>query len=245
MNLKKAFAYLVLFMLFSGLPGAALAQEVLVFTKTNGFRHESIESGKTALKKMADAEKWTVTFTEDSLVFSKDRLASVDVVVFLNTTGKILGDNEKKAFKEYIQNGGGFAGIHAATDTEKSWPWYVDLVGAVFKNHPKTQKATIKVVNKNHPATESLEERWTRTDEWYNFTEPVKKHCIVLAELDTDSYKGSEMDGYHPISWYHNFQGGRAFYTGLGHTDESYLEKEFLEHIKGGILWAAGAVDSQ
>ena len=240
MDFKKTIIYLSLFIVFSGFIGSSMAQKIMVFSKTNGFRHKSIEPGKAALKKMADAEKWSITFTEDSLAFSQDRLETVDAVVFLNTTGKILGDKEKKIFKDYIRNGGGFAGIHSATDTEKSWPWYVDLVGATFKSHPKTQKATIKVVNKNHPATEPLQDRWTRTDEWYNFREPVRKHCIILAELDTDSYKGSEMNGYHPISWYHHFEGGRSFYTGLGHTDESYTEEDFLNHIKGGILWAAG-----
>lgn len=239
MNFRKTVIYLGLSLVFSGLTGQAVAQRVMVFSKTNGFRHKSIESGKIALKKMADAEKWSMTFTEDSLEFSPDRLRTVDVVIFLNTTGKILGDKEKQAFKDYIQGGGGFVGIHSASDTEKSWPWYVDLVGAAFKSHPKIQKATIKVVNRDHPATKILKERWTRTDEWYNFREPVRKHCIVLAKMDVTSYKGSEMNGYHPISWFHNFHGGRAFYTGMGHTDESYEEDAFLEHVKGGILWAA------
>lgn len=240
MNVKRAVTYLSLSLFLQGFIESTAGQQIMVFSKTNGFRHKSIEHGKAALKKMGDTEKWSVTFTEDSLAFSPDRLEDLDAIVFLNTTGKILGDNERQAFKEYIQNGGGFVGIHSATDTEKSWPWYVDLIGASFKSHPKTQKATVKIVDKNHPATEPLKSRWTRTDEWYNFREPVRKHCIVLAELDTESYKGSEMNGYHPIAWYHWFQGGRAFYTGLGHTEESYEEEDFLKHIKGGILWAAG-----
>ena len=241
MSTKKIGTYLVLALVFSGLMWPAFAQNIMVFSKTNGFRHKSIESGKLALEKMANAEKWSITFTEDSLAFTSERLSKLDVVVFLNTTGVILGEKEKQVFKEYIQNGGGFVGIHSATDTEKSWSWYKNLVGATFKSHPKVQKAVVRVVNKKHPATKGLKEHWTRTDEWYNFMGPVKRHCVVLAELDVNSYKGSEMNGVHPIAWFHDFQGGRSFYTGMGHTDDSYTEEAFLDHVKGGILWAAQA----
>jgi len=182
-----------------------------------------------------------VTATEDPAYFQPDSLAKFAVVVFLNTSGDVLDALQQEAFRAYIQNGGGFVGVHAASDTEYDWSWYGDLVGAYFKNHPHIQEAVVRVVDRTHPSTKELPEAWTRTDEWYNFREnPRTKGVQVLAVLDETTYEGGEMGEDHPISWYHLYNGGRAWYTAMGHTKESYAEPLFRQHLLGGILWAAG-----
>ena len=157
---------------------------------------------------------------------------------FLNTTGNILNSTQEKHFEAYIRNGGGFVGIHSAAATEPDWAWYGKLVGAYFKNHPYIQRAIIKIIDRNHPCTRHLHSTWVRTDEWYNFRGDLdEQEYHVLAKLDENSYKGGQMRGNHPVSWCHEFDGGRAFYTGLGHTKESYQEENFLRHIEQAILW--------
>lgn len=130
-------------------------------------------------------------------------------------------------------------GVHAATDTEYEWPWYGKLVGAYFTNHPKVQKAIIKVTDKKHPSTKLLPDVWEHTDEWYNFKD-INPDMKVLAWLDEKSYEGGTNGNEHPIAWYHEYDGGRAFYTGLGHTEESYSDPLFLKHLLGGIQYAIG-----
>jgi uncharacterized protein len=211
---------------------------VLVFSKTSAWRHNSIPAGKEAIRKMGAEKNWDVRFSEDSLDFNDKNLATIDVIIFLSTTGNILGNNEEAAFKKYMANGGGFVGIHAATDTEHNWPWYTNLVGGRFKNHPKPQKAIINIIDTTFAAMQHLGKTWEHFDEWYNFKEPISSHCIVLASMDVKSYNGSEMNGNHPIIWYHYYEGGRVFYTGLGHTNESFAEKEFVTMLIAGIEWA-------
>ena len=140
--------------------------------------------------------------------------------------------------EHYIQSGGGYVGIHAATDTEPNWPWYGKLVGAYFKSHPKPQTATMTVVDNNHRSTAHLNNQWQRYDEWYNF-QALNPQVNVLLSLDETSYQGGKNDKNHPIAWYHEYDGGRAFYTGGGHTNKSYAEPEFLQHLLGGILYSA------
>jgi len=216
---------------------------ILVFSKTTGWRHESIEPGKEALRKMANENGFDITVTEDASYFTEDNLQQYDAVVFLNTTETIFNDKQRRAFESYIQSGGGFAGIHSAADTEYNWPWYNRLVGAYFLNHPNNpnvREAVIDVQVRDHISTEMLPDRWERADEWYNF-KSRNESVHVLMWLDTDSYEGSEHPGSHPIAWYHEYDGGRAFYTGLGHTSESFTEDElFLKHLWGGIRYAMG-----
>jgi len=215
---------------------------VLLFTKTEGWRHASIEPGAMAVKKLGEENGFNVTWTEDSYSFSKENLANYDAVIFLNTTLDVLDDDQQGVFENYIQNGGGFVGMHAAADTEYDWPWYGDLVGGWFNSHPSdpnVRKATVLLVDGTHPATEHLSETWHRADEWYNY-KYFNEATNTLLELDTDSYEGSEHPGDHPISWYHEYDGGRAFYTGLGHTSESFSEEAYLQHILGGIQYAMG-----
>lgn len=215
---------------------------VLVFSKTAGFRHGSIPDGVAALRAMGEAEGFRVDATEDAARFNDDDLAGFDVIVFLSTTGDVLDDEQEAAFERFIKAGGGYAGIHAAADTEYDWPWYGRLVGGYFKSHPRIQPADVVVEDRDHPSTRHLDERWRRTDEWYNYRENPRERSSmrVLMRLDTGSYEGSAMAEDHPIAWCHEFEGGRAWYTGGGHTSESFREPEFLRHMLGGIMWAAG-----
>lgn len=212
-------------------------KKILVFSKTTGFRHSSIEPGIKALKKLALENRFDLISTERSEYFTPDSLQKFDLVVFLNTTGDILNDNEQAAFEQYIQAGGGFVGVHSATDTEYDWPWYNKLVGAYFLSHPKVQEATLHVLDNSHPATKMLDKKWIKTDEWYNFKD-MNPDIHVLISIDESSYSGGKNGEHHPIAWYHEYDGGRAFYTAMGHTDESYKEPRFLAHLLGGIRYA-------
>ncbi len=214
------------------------ASRVLVFSKTAGFRHGSIGAGVAAVQSLGDIHEFDVHATEDASYFNDSVLSRYDAVVFLNTTGDVLNDEQQASFERYIRSGGGFVGIHSATDTEYDWPWYGRLVGAYFKGHPPVQNATIHVIDCDHPSTAHLDETWQRRDEWYNFRDQPKG-VRVLAELDGDSYNGNTMDP-HPIVWCHEFDGGRAFYTVGGHTSESFAEPAFLQHLLGAIKWAMG-----
>ncbi|MCG8372641.1 MAG: ThuA domain-containing protein [Balneolales bacterium] len=216
--------------------------KVLVFSKTAGFRHSSIEAGIAAIQQLGEDNGFIVDATEDASLFTLENLIQYDAVIFLSTTGDILNEEQQAAFEQYISTGKGFVGIHAASDTEYSWPWYGELVGAYFDSHPQIQQATIEVADKVHPSTNFLPDYWVRTDEWYNYRENPRGKVHVLATLDEDSYSGGNMGHDHPIAWLHSFGGGRAWYTGGGHTEESFSEPAFLNHILGGILYASGDV---
>lgn len=213
---------------------------ILIFSKTGGFRHEAIEPGREALTEWANRRGYTTTVTEDADYFTAGNLARHEVVVFMNTSETIFEDDHREAFQEYIRNGGGYVGVHAASDTEYDWPWYGELVGAYFANHPPgVFEAEVRLVDPDHISTYMLPERWVRIDEWYNFRE-IPQHVNVLLEMDTGSYEGSDHPGNHPISWYHEYDGGRAFYTGFGHSIESFSERLFMKHLWGGIQYAMG-----
>ncbi|WP_372638814.1 ThuA domain-containing protein [Fodinibius sp.] len=215
-------------------------ESVLLFTKTEGFRHASIPTGVETVLRLTDQEGIRAYHTEDAEYFHPDSLQAYDAVIFLNTTGDILDTAQQEAFEQYIRRGGGFLGIHSAADTEYEWPWYGSMVGAYFTSHPQIQEATIEVLDRSHAATSFLPEKWVRTDEWYNYKN-ISSKIKVLMELDESSYEGGENGDFHPIAWYHNFDGGRAFYTGLGHTDEAYSEPLFLDHLRGALQYVIGA----
>ena len=212
---------------------------ILVFYKTAGFYHESIPDGIAAIQKLGQENNIAVETSKDASVFEENNLKKYKAIVFLNTTQDILNLKEQTAFETYIRGGGGFVGIHAATDTEYDWPWYNQLVGAYFDSHPAVQKATILVKDKKHPATAFLPDKWDRVDEWYNF-KSINPKINVLATLDESSYKGGKNGANHPVIWHHEFDGGRAFYTAGGHTPESYREPLFLQHLLAGIKYAMG-----
>lgn len=218
------------------------SNSVLVFTKTVGWRHDSIEAGVEAIFQLGNENDFNVTWTEDSEYFTKENLMDYRAVIFLNTTLTLFDESQRDAFKNFIQNGGGFVGIHSATDTEYDWPWFGKLVGAYFDNHPNNpnvREAVINVLDNEHPATAHLPDRWVRSDEWYNFGY-INDQVQVLMTLDTDSYEGSDHPGFHPVAWYHEYDGGRSFYTASGHTIESFSEPYFLDHLLGGIKYAMG-----
>ncbi|MEZ4708938.1 MAG: ThuA domain-containing protein [Caldilineaceae bacterium] len=217
----------------------AAAFHVLVFSKTAAFRHPSIANGLAAIQALGAAHNFTVDHTEDAALFTDENLAQYQVVVFLNTTGDVLDEAQQAAFERFIRTGNGYVGVHSASDTEYDWPWYGELVGSWFANHPAIQEATIQVVDASHASTSHLPTPWVRTDEWYNFQTALPTAINVLLNLDESSYSGGQMGARHPIAWHHEYDGGRAWYTGMGHTAETYDELLFRQHLLGGIRWAA------
>jgi cytochrome c len=206
--------------------------KVLVFSRTKGYRHESIEAGKVALIELGKKHGFDVDTTENASFFVEDNLKRYQTIIFLSTTMDVLDVPQQDDFKRFIEAGGGFVGIHAAADTEYEWPWYGKLLGAYFKSHPKTQEATVKKVKDF--GTNTTPASWTRTDEWYNY-KSIAPDINVIYNLDESSYQGGENGESHPIAWYHEFDGGRAFYTGMGHTKESYTDPTYLDHLLQGI----------
>ncbi|MBO9635507.1 MAG: ThuA domain-containing protein [Chitinophagaceae bacterium] len=212
---------------------------ILVFSKTSGFRHSSIPQGKTAIQQLGRENGFRVDTTEDASQFNLSNLKKYAAVVFLSTTGNVLNDQQQVDFEQYIRGGGGYVGVHAASDTEYDWPWYGKLVGAYFESHPAQQEAILIVKDHQHISTRHLPEEWKRKDEWYNFKD-ISPAMNVLITIDESSYSGGKNGAYHPMSWYHHYDGGRAWYTALGHTEASYSEENFLKHLLGGIQYATG-----
>lgn len=217
--------------------------EALVFSKTMLFRHDSISDGIAALQQLGTENGFQVEATEDSSVFTAENLRRFKVIIFLNTSGDILDDQQQSALKSYVEKGGGLVGIHAAiagtVATEGEWGWYEDLSCTTFTNHSSIVRATVKVESAKHISTTHLPEKWNRTDEWYNFTRNPRPNTHVLATLDESTYEGGTMGKDHPIAWCHAIGKGRFWFTALGHTKESYSEPAFLKHVLGGILFSA------
>lgn len=213
-------------------------EKVLIFSKTMGYRHKSISDGIAAIQKLGRENNFIADTTENPFKFTSENLKNYQAVIFLSPTGEFFNDDQKAAFKKYIQNGGGFVGIHAASDCLFKWEWYGKMIGAYFTDHPKVQEAVLTLVDTKHPATKSLVSPWKHTDEWYNFRY-TNQDIKVLIKVDEKSYTGGKNGADHPISWYHKFEGGRVFYTALGHTSESFTSDEyFLKHLLGGIMYA-------
>jgi len=204
---------------------------VLVFTKTTGFRHTSIDEGAGAIRALGHDHGFSVDTTADADRFTPSRLDRYDAVVFLSTTGTpIAKPAQRRAFERYIRAGGGYVGIHAASDTRGRWPWYERLVGARFKHHePGTPSRTVTVEDRTSAATRTLPEQWTRTDEWYEFRTDPRPRVHVLASLEG-----------RPLAWCQRYNGGRSVYTAMGHTEASFSEPHYLAHLLGAIEMAAG-----
>ncbi|WP_443048465.1 ThuA domain-containing protein [Streptomyces sp. HUAS 31] len=218
----------------------AASFEVLVFSRTAGFRHDAIPAGIDTLRTLGGQNDFSVTATEDAGAFTSANLAGYEAVVFLNTTGDVLNAAQQTALQSYVDSGGGYLGVHAAADTEYDWPYYGQLVGAWFQSHPAIQQATIRTEDRTHPATSHLGATWTRTDEWYNYRANPRPRVHVLQTLDESTYSGGSMGADHPITWCHRQGQGRSFYTGLGHTVESYADPAFRSLLLGGVRYAAG-----
>ena len=214
--------------------------QVLVFSKTAGFVHQSIPEGIAAIQKLGEENGFSVDTTANSEMFNEKNLGKYAAVIFLNTTGDVLDFNQEVAFERYIQSGGGYVGVHAATDTEYGWSWYGRLAGAYFLSHPAIQEADFIINDREFIAMSHLPDSiWTRTDELYNFKN-INPNLNVLMTVDESTYEGGENGDYHPMAWFHEYDGGRAFYTAMGHTKETYLEETFLKHLLGGINYAIG-----
>lgn len=219
--------------------------KVLVFSKTKGWRHDSIPAGVAALEKMATDNAFTVVATEDSDVFTETKLSTFNAIVFLNTSLDVLNDDQQVAMERFIQAGGGFVGIHAAADTEweGDWHWYRRLVGGVFNGHPNqpsnVQMARIDVEDTEHPLAQSLPASFEIADEWYDYRDLYEFNKVILS-VDETTYVGGQHGHHHPITWYHDFDGGRSFYTGLGHAAETFSHPEFIKLLLGGLRYAVG-----
>ena len=213
---------------------------VLVYSKTRGYRHECIEPGIKAMQAYFAPGKIELTGTEDSTWFTAGRLSGYDAVMFFQTTGDVLNADQEKALEQFIRAGKGFIGVHAASDTEYEWPWYAGLVGAQFAAHPDIQNAVVVKRDTAQASCRHLPDRWMRHDEWYNFR-ALPTGVNVLLTVDETTYQGGTHGAVHPVSWYHAYDGGRAFYTAMGHTVESYEDTLFLRHILEGTKWAIGA----
>lgn len=214
-------------------------KKVLIFSKTNGFRHESIPAGIEAIKKLGQENHFLVDATEDSLAINSKNLKQYQAVIFLSASGHVLGESQKLALQKFIEKGNGFVGIHSATNCEPDWSWYTQMIGGIFDGHPEPQNAKLIVVNHEHPSTKHLPAIWERKDEWYNFKN-LNPDVNVLIKIDETSYKGGKHGNNHPLAWYHEYDGGRAFYTALGHSPESYSDPLFTQHLLGGITYAMG-----
>ncbi len=218
---------------------------VLVFSKVNGFVHDSIPAGKAAITELGEQHNFAVTVSDDAAIISDSGLAPFDAVIFNNTNGRdgaVLDTGQRAALQRYVQAGHGFTGIHSASGSDRDWPWYDAMLGAKFTTHPAIQQVSVQVDDRVHPSTKNLPQNWVRTDELYDFAANPRGNVHVLASLDTRSYTGHTMGADHPIAWCQNFEGGRSWYTGLGHSSSAYSEPLFRAHLLGGIEWAAGAV---
>jgi len=236
--------------LVAGLPAYAEQFKALLFSKTNGWHHESINAGVTAIRQLGQLHDFEVFWTEDAgRVMNDKELAKYKVVIFLCTTGDILNDEQQAAFERFIKAGGGFVGIHSGgADTEYEWPWFRKLAGYPFHIHPAVQTATMKVEDYNFPGMDRFPKRFLATEEWYEFGKADTDGLHYLLSVDESTYNpeanwgtksGKGMGKFHPISWYHHYDGGRAFYTALGHLPGTYSDTNFLHHVYGGIYWAA------
>jgi type 1 glutamine amidotransferase len=228
---------------------ASFAQQfsVAVFSKAAGWHHESSLEGVTALRELGKLHHFEVFWTEDAgRVFTDELLAKYQVVIFLQTTGDVLDDKQQAAFERYIRKGGGFVGIHSAADTEYKWPWYANMLGHMFRRHPAIQTAMINVESRDFPGMERFPARFLATEEWYEFDAARSPSLHYLLSVDESTYQPSAQrqkeattQPFHPLSWYHNYDGGRAFYTALGHLPATYSDPQFMHHVFGGIYWAA------
>ncbi|MCC6404746.1 MAG: ThuA domain-containing protein [Fimbriimonadaceae bacterium] len=212
--------------------------EVLVFSRTAAFRHDAIPAAVEAVRSL-DPATIRVVATEDPSSFTGARLSHCDVVVFLLTTGDVLDDRQQAAMEGFIEAGGGFVGVHSASDTEYEWAWYGNLVGAYFLSHPAVQEAGVVIEDASHPTVSHLPTAWTRTDEWYDFRSQPRRGVHVLASVDEATYQGGKMAGDHPVVWWKEVGKGRSWYTAMGHTKESYSEPLFMEMLRKAVLWAA------
>lgn len=240
----KTLVLAILSLLFIANTSADDPFRALVFSKTLLFRHASITNGIEMFKSLADKNNFSVYATEDSSVFTAENLARYKVVVFLSTSGDVLNSEQQAAFKSFVENGGGFVAIHAGVAgkvaTEGLWPWYVQAFCTEFDQHKAIERATVLVEDQSNASTAHLPQAWSRVDEWYNFHSSPRGKVHVIATLDEKSFHGGTMGADHPVVWCRSIGKGRLWYTALGHTEASYTEPAFVQHVLGGLQIAAG-----
>lgn len=210
---------------------------ILVFTKTTGFRHDSIPAGVAAVERIAAELGYGTEHTEDAGVHNPLDLARFAATVWLSPSGDVLDELERAALADFVTGGGGWCGVHGASTAEPSWPFFRELVGARFIGHPPgCTPGEIDVVDQDHLATAHLPKRWAWTDEWYSFDERPKGWEVLL-EADEETFAAGDlaMGHPHPIAWHRRLETGRCFYTALGHAAEAYEDDAFLAHLKGGL----------
>lgn len=210
---------------------------MLVFTRTAGFRHDSIPAAVATLRELGAGLGWRVEPTEDAAAFSPKNLARYRLVVFANTTGDVLNEAQQAALRDFVERGGGFVGLHSAADTEYGWPWYGELVGAWFDSHPPGLQTT-DVMFEGERSLRTT--RWRITDELYNYRSNPRERVRVIATVDERGYAGGKMGRDHPIAWCRRIGAGRSWYTGLGHAQAMYADATFRAHALRGLRFAAG-----
>ena len=224
------------------------ADKVLVYSGSTGFRHDSIPAGVEAVKAIATKGGYDVEATEDPAVFTKEKLQAFKVIVFVSTTtdpkkpeSEWFVGERRDALQSFLKDGKGVVALHAAGDSHYHWPWYGKMIGGYFERHPKgTPKAVQTVVDARHPATAKLPKTIERNDEWYYYKD-FNPTMRLLITVDPATIGEGEADvNPNPLVWCHEYGGGRVFYSGLGHTSESYSEPYITTLISGGLAWAAG-----
>lgn len=221
-------------------------KQILVYTRNGeGYVHDNRHASARALVQLGAEHNYQVMVSDDPYLFSDSVLASFDCIIFSNTNNEaFVNDKQRLAFQKYIRSGGGFVGVHSASGSERDWPWFAEMLGGRFVRHPKLQTFSIKVVDPVHPATSFMEDAWQWTDECYFLNHLNPDISILLAaDLSTiedhlkNDYPGQTFGNYTPIAWYHEYDGGRQFYTALGHKIEHYSDPFFIQHLLGGIQW--------
>lgn len=247
----KGFKIFILLVVVQAICIGGFAQKqfkALIVTTTNGWHHESLHSGVIAIKEMAARNFFDAVLFEDPNGFTDKFLEQFQVVIFLNTTGDIFKPEQQKVLEKFIQSGKGFVGIHSASDTEYDWEWYTKLVGRMFHIHPAVQTAKVQVLDSSFPGLQGFEHGKLWTEEWYEFSDAKTTGLHNILAVDETTYdpkadwgakKGVGMGKLHPVSWYHDYDGGRSFYTALGHLPTNFSNPAFLDHLYAGILWAA------
>jgi type 1 glutamine amidotransferase len=245
--MKKITLVLFLLAFVPQLKGQSVNKRVLLYSRAARYYHESIPDGVKAIQKLGSENHIEVDSITDSLYFTDANLNKYAAIIFLNTSGNPLNAENKRAMERFIRAGGGFVGIHCAaatfnrlpSATEPAWPWYFQLVGAAFTNHPAPQPAVFEVTDRNDPSTKHLPARWNWSEELYNFKD-IQPDIHVVLKVDESTYKGGENGVVHPMARHHEFDGGRSFYTALGHFPEAYSSSVFMKHLLGGIQYAMG-----
>jgi type 1 glutamine amidotransferase len=249
MNRIKIFLIiLVVQFIFSFSVSAQKQFKALLIPTTLGWRHESVHAGVLAIQQLAVKNFFDVVYFDNPGSFNDKDLAQFQVIIFLNTTGNILDSAQQRVMERFIRSGKGFVGIHSASDTHYGWEWYTKLVGRMFYVHPAIQTAKLKILDPKFPGLQGFADGKLWTDEFYEFgAEKISGLQYILGidettynpKVDWGSRKSEGMGAMHPLSWYHNYDGGRSFYTALGHLPAVFSEQAFLNHLYAGILWAA------